>query len=106
MHAGTLCASIHLEIVSDEAVFESSRSRILDGEVPTTEDLIAHIRAVTLSEHPGVLVANYRSTREVYRRGGLIQVKCLLKLSFICRCIQWCLKKLVNSQFMPHLFVF
>ena len=57
--------STHLEIVSDEAAFESSGSRVLDGEVPTTEDLIAHVHTVTLPEHPGVLVANCRSIREV-----------------------------------------
>lgn len=65
MRAATMCASIHLEIVSDEALFESSRSRVLDGEVPTTKELIAHIHAVTFPEHPGVLVANYCSVREV-----------------------------------------
>lgn len=64
---GVMSASTHLEIVSDEAVFESSSSRVLDGEVPTTEDFIAHVHTVTLPEHPGVLVANRRPVREVYR---------------------------------------
>ncbi len=62
-----MCASVHLEVVSDEAVFEDSSSRVLDGEVPTTKDLVAHIHTVTLPQHPGVLVANYGSIREVHR---------------------------------------
>lgn len=62
-----ICVHPHLEIVSDEAVFESSSSRVLDGEVPTTKDLVAHVHTVTLPEHPGVLVANRCSIREVYR---------------------------------------
>lgn len=54
---------MHLEIISDEAVFENSCTRVLDGEVPTTEDLIAYIGIVTLPEHPGVLVPNRCSIR-------------------------------------------
>lgn len=60
-----MCGSIHLQIIPDDALFESSRSRVLDGEVPTTKDLIAHIDAVMLPEHPSVLVANYGSVRAV-----------------------------------------
>lgn len=67
MRAATIYASIHLEIVSDEALFKSGRTRVLDGEVPTTKDLKAHIHTATLPEHPRVLVADYRSIREVYR---------------------------------------
>lgn len=67
MHAGTTCASIHLEIIPDEAMFESSRKRVLDIEVPTTKDLIAHIHTVALPQHPGVLIANCRSIRDRYR---------------------------------------
>lgn len=62
-----MCAPTYLEIVSDEGLFERCRSRVLDGEVPTTKDLIAHIHTVTLHEHPGVLVANYCPVGEVYR---------------------------------------
>lgn len=80
MRAATIYASIHLEIVSDEALFKSGRTRVLDGEVPTTKDLIAHIHTATLPEHPGVLVADYRSIREVYRWAGWIQGKWLVKL--------------------------
>lgn len=58
---------MHLEIIPDEAVFENGCIRVLDGEVPATEDLIAHIHVVTLPEHPGVLVPNRCSIREVYR---------------------------------------
>lgn len=67
MHAASMCASVHLEIVSGEALFESSSSRVLDGEVPTAKDLVAHIHTVTLPQHPGVLVANCGSIREVHR---------------------------------------
>lgn len=73
-------ASIHLEVISDGALFESSCSKVLDGEVPTTKDLIAHIHTVTPPEHPGVLVANCCSIREVYRWADLIQGKWLLKV--------------------------
>lgn len=50
--------SIHLEVICDEAMFEKSSCGVLDGEVPATEDLEAHIHAVALPKHPGVLVAN------------------------------------------------
>lgn len=50
--------SIYLEIVSDAALLETSRIRILDGEVPTTEDLVAHIHTVMFPQHPGVFVAH------------------------------------------------
>lgn len=56
----------HLEVVSDEAVFESRCRRVLDGEVPATENLIAHIHTVTFPQHPCVLVANCRSIGKVY----------------------------------------
>lgn len=58
---------MHLKIIPDEAVFENRCVGVLDGEVPATEDLIAHIRTVTLTEHPGVLVPNGCSIREVWR---------------------------------------
>lgn len=58
------CALIYLEVISDEALFEGGRVRVLDGEVPATEDLIGHIHTVTLPEHPGMLVAHDRPVRE------------------------------------------
>lgn len=67
MHPVTTCAAVHLEIISDEAAFESSRSTVLDGEVPTTKDLVADIHTVSLPEDPGVLVANHRPIRDVCR---------------------------------------
>lgn len=54
----------HLEVVPDEAVFEKRCPRVLDGEVPATEHLVAHVGAVTLPEHPGVFVPNSGSARE------------------------------------------
>ncbi|KAG7223813.1 hypothetical protein INR49_026496 [Caranx melampygus] len=48
----TTCPSMHLDVVPDEAAFESRCIRVLDGEVPATEDLKAHVHTVTLPEHP------------------------------------------------------
>lgn len=62
-----LCESAHLQILTDEALFERSRIRVLDGEVPTTKDLKAHVYAVAIPKHPGVLVADYRPVRGVCR---------------------------------------
>lgn len=58
---------IYLEIVSDAALLERSRIGILDGEVPTTKDLVAHIHTVTFPEHPGVFVANDRPLTQDFR---------------------------------------
>lgn len=58
---------VYLEIVPDAALLESSRVRILDGEVPTTKDLVAHIHTVTFPEHPGVFVANDRPVTQGFR---------------------------------------
>lgn len=58
---------LYLKIVPDAALLERSRVRILDGEVPTTEDLVAHIHTVTFPEHPGVFVANYRPVTQSFR---------------------------------------
>jgi len=63
-----MCASLHLDVVPDEAVFERGSLRVLDGEVPTAEDLVAHVHTVMLPEHPGVLVADRHST------GGSVQI--------------------------------
>jgi len=57
--------SFHLEVISDETLLEVGSCRVLDGEVPATEDLKAYIRAVTLSDHPSVLVADSCSVRGV-----------------------------------------
>lgn len=57
----------NLEVVSDAALLERSRNRILDGEVPTAEDLVAHIHTVAFLEHPGVFVANDRPVTEDFR---------------------------------------
>lgn len=53
-----MCATLYPEIISDEAFFDISRSRILDCEVPAAKDLVAHVHTVTFPEHPGVLVAH------------------------------------------------
>lgn len=58
---------LYLKIIPDAALLERGRVRILDGEVPTTEDLVAHIHAVTFPEHPGVFVANYRPVTQRFR---------------------------------------
>lgn len=50
---------MYLEVVPDAALFEGSRIGILDGEIPTAEDLVAHVHAVAIPQHPGVLVAHH-----------------------------------------------
>lgn len=65
MRVDAVCESAHLQIMTDEALFESSRRRVLDGEVPTTKDLKAHVDAVAIPKYPGVLVADYRPVRGV-----------------------------------------
>lgn len=62
-----MCVTFYLEIISDEAFFDSSRSRILDCEVPAAKDLVAHVHTVTFPEHPGVLVAHDSSVGKFQR---------------------------------------
>lgn len=57
--------AVHLKVVPDKAVFENRCVRVLDGEVPATEDLIAHVHTETLAQHPGVLVPNCCSIGDV-----------------------------------------
>lgn len=53
-----LLFQIHLQIVTDERVFQSGCFFILNVEVPSTEDLIAQVRTEVISGQAHVFVAH------------------------------------------------
>lgn len=58
-----LASLSYLEIVAYEALLEGGGAGVLDGEVPAAEDLVGHVHAVTLADHPRVLVADRRPVK-------------------------------------------